>query len=282
MNLPADTPFLSHPAAPRLAAAAMALGVHAAFVLLLVFGVSWQTREAAPVMVDVWTSLPPSVAVKPPAPTPPPPAPPPPKPEPVRPPPPEPVVKTPPPPKAPDIALEQKKIEAERLKKQQAAEEKTRAAAAKAAQQKELAEQKKRAQQRQIEEDEQVRRMADAEAAHAAQQASQAEARAAASRREAAVASVVGQFRNQISAKVRGNTRLPDNLSGNPEVRCLVRLLPTGEVQSVRVTRSSGNVAYDDAVVRGIEKSSPLPLPEDRDARAQFVPELSFVHRPKP
>jgi len=278
MNLSADTPFLSRPAAPRLAAAAMALGVHAAFVLLLVFGVSWQTRDAAPVMVDVWTSLPPSVAVKPPAPTPPPPAPPP-KPEPVRPPPPEPVVKTPPPPKAPDIALEQKKIEAERLKKQQAAEEKARA---EAAHQKQLAEQKKRAQQRQLEEDEQVRRMADAEAAHAAQQAIQAEARAAAGRREAAVASVVGQFRNQISAKVRGNTRLPDNLVGNPEVRCLVRLLPTGEVQSVRVTRSSGNVAYDDAVVRAIEKSSPLPLPEDRDARAQFVPELSFVHRPKP
>jgi colicin import membrane protein len=280
MNLPADTPFLSRPAAPRLAAAAMALGVHAAFVLLLVFGVSWQTREAAPVMVDVWTSLPPSVAVKPPAPTPPPPAPPP-KPEPVRPPPPELVVKTPPP-KAPDIALEQKKIEAGRLKKQQAAEAKARAEAARVAQQKQLAEQKKRAQQRQIEEDEQVRRMADAEAAQAAQQASQAEARAAASLREAAVASVVGQFRNQISAKVRGNTRLPDNLVGNPEVHCLVRLLPTGEVQSVRVTRSSGNVAYDDAVVRAIEKSSPLPLPEDRDARAQFVPELSFVHRPKP
>ena len=280
MKLPSDTPFHSRPAAPRLAAAAMALGVHAAFVLLLVFGVSWQTREAAPVMVDVWTSLPPSVAVKPPAPTPPPPAPP--KPEPVRSPPPEPVVKSPPPPKPPDIALEQKKIEAERLKKQLAAEENARAEAARVAQQKQLAEQQKRAQQRQIEEDEQVRRMADAEAAQAAQQASQAEARAAASRREAAVASVVGQFRDQISAKVRGNTRLPDNLVGNPEVRCLVRLLPTGEVQSVRVTRSSGNAAYDDAVVRAIEKSSPLPLPEDRDARAKFVPELSFVHRPKP
>lgn len=287
MNLPADTPFLARPAAPRLAAAAMALGVHAVFVLLLVFGVSWQTRDAAPVMVDVWTSLPPSVAVKPPAPTPPPPAPrpkpePEPEPKPVRPLPPEPVVKTPPPPKAPDIALEQKKVEAERLKKQQAAEEKARAEAAKAAQAKQLAEQKKREQLRQIEEDEQVRRMADEEAARAAQQASQAEARAVASRREAAVASVVGQFRDQISAKVRGNTRLPDNLVGNPEVRCLVRLLPTGEVQSVRVTRSSGNVAYDEAVVRAIEKSSPLPLPDDRDARAQFVPELSFVHRPKP
>jgi colicin import membrane protein len=52
-------------------------------------------------------------------------------------------------------------------------------------------------------------------------------------------------------------------------------------VQSVKITRSSGNPAYDDAVVRAIQKSSPLPLPADRDARAAFVPELSFVHRPK-
>ncbi|MBS1219763.1 MAG: putative TonB protein, partial [Proteobacteria bacterium] len=80
---------------------------------------------------------------------------------------------------------------------------------------------------------------------------------------------------------VRGYTRVPDNLKGNPEVRCLVKLLPTGEVQSVQVTKSSGNLAYDEAVVRAIEKSSPLPLPADRDARAAFVPELSFVHRPK-
>ena len=60
-----------------------------------------------------------------------------------------------------------------------------------------------------------------------------------------------------------------------------MKLLPTGEVKSVQVTRSSGNVAYDEAVVRAIEKSSPLPLPDDRDARNSFVPELSFVHRPK-
>jgi len=64
-------------------------------------------------------------------------------------------------------------------------------------------------------------------------------------------------------------------------VRCRVRLLPTGEVLSVKVTQSSGNPAYDEAVVRAIEKSSPLPLPDDREARAEFVPELSFVHRPK-
>jgi len=291
MNLPADAPFVSRPA-PRLAAGVLALGVHAVFVLLLVFGVSWQTQRPAPVMVDLWETLPkaaPPAALKPPEPPPPPqvktpapakvaPAP-------------KAAADEPPPPRAPDIALEKKKAEVERLQRLkaiQAEEEKARAEAARVeaeaarkAHEKQLAEQKKRELLRQMEEEDLMRRMADEEAASEALAMRQAEARAAAGKRQAEVARVVGQHRDQISAKVRGNTRPPDNLKGNPEVRCAVRLLPTGEVQSVRVTQSSGNAAYDEAVVRAIVKSSPLPLPADRDARAAFVPELSFVHRPK-
>jgi len=278
MNVPADAPFISRPA-PKLAAGALALGVHVLFALLLVFGVSWQTQPPAPVMVDLWEALPSS--------------PPPPRvrpepvkiPEPVKAAPaPKPVVSEPPPVKAPDIALEKKKAETERLKKLQVvqqAEEKARAEAARAVRDKQLAEQKKREQLLKMEEEDLMRRMADEEAASTARQSQLAEARAAASKRQAAVAGVVGEYRDLISAKVRGYTRVPDNLKGNPEVRCLVKLLPTGEVQSVQVTKSSGNLAYDEAVVRAIEKSSPLPLPADRDARAAFVPELSFVHRPK-
>jgi colicin import membrane protein len=213
--------------------------------------------------------------------------------------PPQPVKVEPPPkpalkeaaPKPPDIALEKKKAEAEKLKQlkaMQAAEDKALADAARAeadamkkARDRELAEQKKRDLLRQMEEEELMQRMIDEDAAREARVAKDAEARAAAGRRQAELAGMVGEYRNQISAKVRGNTRLPENLQGSPEVRCAVRLLPTGEVQSVKITRSSGNPAYDDAVVRAIQKSSPLPLPADRDARAAFVPELSFVHRPK-
>jgi len=287
MNISADAPFVSRPGS-RLIAGALALGVHAVFVLLLVFGMSWQTQHPAPVMVDLWEALPPAppAAARPARP----PAPAPVKaPEPVKAAPaPPPVVDEPPPPKAPDIALEKKKAEAERLQKLQAmqlAEEKARAEAASKVQEKQLAEQKKRELLRQMEEEDLTRRMAGEAAASQARQTQLAEAQArqaeaaAASKRQAEVAGVIGQYRDLISAKVRGNTRLPDNLTGNPQVRCLVRLLPTGEVQSVRVTQSSGNAAYDEAVVRAIEKSSPLPLPNDRDARAAFVPELSFVHR---
>lgn len=305
MSLPADAPFVSRPVT-SVAAGALAVGVHALFLLLLVIGVSWQTQHPAPVMVDVWDSLP-QPSQKPQAPPKPvkqevPPArpatreAPPSKPAVKEAPPSKLAVKEAPPPKPPDIALEKKKAEADRLKQlqaMQAAEEKALAEAARAeaeamrkAREKELAEQKKRDLLRQLEEEELMQRMVDEDAAREARaatvaEAHAAEARAAAVRRQSELASMIGEYRDQISAKVRGNTRLPESLQGNPEVRCTVRLLPTGEVQSVRITRSSGNPMYDDAVVRAIQKSSPLPLPADREARAAFVPELSFVHRPK-
>lgn len=293
-----DAPHYSRPG-PNLAAGVLALGVHAAFLLLLVVGVSWQTDHPEPVMVDLWDALP--VAPAPPvaAPeSPPEPVPPPepvkavePAPVPVVPPKPAPPPVTPPAPKAPDIALEKKKTEAarlEKLKALQVAEEKALADAARAeadavkfARDKQLAEQKRREMLRQMEEDELMQRMAEESAASELRQAREAEARLAATRRQTEITRAVGQFRDKISATVRGNTRLPDDLKGNPEVRFLVRLLPTGEVIDIRRTQSSGNAAYDEAVERAIRKSSPLPLPTDRDARAAFVPELSFVHRPK-
>jgi len=277
MRLAADAPFVTR-ANANIVAGALALGMHALFVLLLVFGVSWQTEHPAPVMVDLWSALPAAtrpVAVQAPSPS---------RPAPVsKPVMPRPAADEPPPPKAPDIALEKKQVETARLKKLKAiqeAEEKALEDAARAEadalkkkRDQQAAEQKNRELLRQMEADELAQSMAGETAANAA--------RAAAGKRQAALAQAVGQYRELISAKVRGNTRLPDNLTGNPQVRCLVKLLPTGEVVSVRVTQSSGNAAYDDAVVRAIEKSSPLPLPPERDARAAFVPELSFTHRPK-
>jgi colicin import membrane protein len=288
MNALAVSPFAPR-RNPNLVAGMLALGVHALFVLLLVFGVSWQTQRPAPVMVDIWQSLP----TPPPAPAP--------RRAMIE----KPKFKEPPLPsrRDADIALEKKKAETERLKKQHAAQVAEEKAKADAAREKLQAEDRKRALLRQMEADDLKQRIAtettanqarlekltEAQARQAEAQVKQAEAQAkqaAAQARQAEAlqaetAGTVGQYRDMISAKVRSNTRVPDNLKGNPEVRCLVKVLPTGEVQSVRVTQSSGNVAYDEAVVRAIEKSSPLPLPSDRQARAAFVPELSFVHRPK-
>jgi colicin import membrane protein len=68
-----------------------------------------------------------------------------------------------------------------------------------------------------------------------------------------------------IASKIKGNTTYPGDtdVPGNPEVVFQVEQLPTGEILSVRKTKSSGIPAFDEAVERGINKSSPLPKKKD-------------------
>ena len=94
----------------------------------------------------------------------------------------------------------------------------------------------------------------------------------------AARASALGEYIGRIQAKVRGNWILPQDLQGNPEAIFLVTQLPTGEVLNIKVLKSSGNPAYDAAVERAILKSSPLPLPSDRQL---FDRELKLTFRPR-
>lgn len=49
----------------------------------------------------------------------------------------------------------------------------------------------------------------------------------------------------------------------NPMARFNVKLSPSGEVQSVRLIQTSGFKNWDLTAARAIEKSSPLPLPEE-------------------
>jgi colicin import membrane protein len=86
------------------------------------------------------------------------------------------------------------------------------------------------------------------------------------------------EYVGRIRAKVRGNWILPQDLRGNPEAVFSVVQLPTGEVLQVKLARSSGIAAYDDAVERAILKSSPLPKP---DRPELFSRELRLTFRPK-
>ena len=53
--------------------------------------------------------------------------------------------------------------------------------------------------------------------------------------------------------------------------------LPTGQVLTVRLQKSSGIAAFDAAVERAILKSSPLPRPERPEL---FERELKLTFRP--
>jgi colicin import membrane protein len=270
----------------------LAAAVHGLFVLLLVLGVSWQIHDPQPVMADLWQSLPelPQAETAPPPP-PPEPAPlPKPLPAPRAQPEPKPAVED----RAADIALEKKKKkqEEEKLRKQKLAEaqeqkrlerkhreearrmeeELEREAAQMEAEQLKLGQQMKLAELKrrealQREEEEMQRRLLEESLAA---ETGQIKAKAAADQKASDLAKIIARYKDMISAKIRGNTRLPENLSGNPEVEFEVNVLPTGEIAKIRVLKGSGNAAYDQAVQRGIDKSSPLPLPSDKAAAAEF------------
>jgi colicin import membrane protein len=83
---------------------------------------------------------------------------------------------------------------------------------------------------------------------------------------------------DRIRTKIKMNVVLPSDIRGNPEAIFDVIQLPTGEVLSARLTKSSGHKAYDDAVERAILKSSPLPKP---DRQEQFQRELQLKFKPQ-
>ena len=83
---------------------------------------------------------------------------------------------------------------------------------------------------------------------------------------------------DKIRTKIKLNIVLPPEIKGNPEAIFDVVQLPTGEVLSTRLRKSSGHEAYDQAVERAILKSSPLPRPERPD---QFQRELQLKFKPQ-
>ena len=82
-------------------------------------------------------------------------------------------------------------------------------------------------------------------------------------------------YAGQIKRKIRGNIVLPPDLKGNPEAIFDVVQLPTGEVLSVKLRKSSGHAGYDEAIERAVLKSSLLPRP-DRPELFQRALELKF------
>ena len=84
-------------------------------------------------------------------------------------------------------------------------------------------------------------------------------------------------YASRIQAKIRSNIVIPPGVTGNPEAIFDVVQLPDGDVMDVRLRKSSGFRAYDEAVERAIRKSSPLPTAR----RDQFQRQLELKFRPQ-
>ncbi|MGJ9418620.1 cell envelope integrity protein TolA [Massilia sp. CMS3.1] len=82
----------------------------------------------------------------------------------------------------------------------------------------------------------------------------------------------------KITALIKSNTTFAGSLDvpGNPKAVFKVEQLPTGEILSVRLSKSSGVPQFDDAVERGINKSSPLPKKKDGTVERTIVVNFSM------
>lgn len=81
-------------------------------------------------------------------------------------------------------------------------------------------------------------------------------------------------LRKHIKKKLRFNT---EGLTDNPQVIYIVDLSTSGQIIGVRLQSSSSNQSWDEAVLRAIAESSPLPRKRDGGIETR----LTLAFRPK-
>ncbi|MEO9135460.1 MAG: cell envelope integrity protein TolA [Casimicrobiaceae bacterium] len=304
---PQDRPARARAVRGKWTALILALCVNLLFVGVLVFSVSWQNRRPEAVTAELYAPPPtpaPQRRVEPrpqpkPIPVPPKPEPAPPEPEPL---PPKPVPKPPPVVEKPDtraadIALKAKREE-ERRQQEQVERERVQREARQEADARQVEEKRQadlrdrqarqvEAMRAQAERETQTRTQAERElqmrtqAEHEARLRAQAEQEATARAQRAAAGTARSKAQlewiDRIRSRIRGYINLPPDIPGNPEAIFDVVQLPTGEIIDVKLRKSSGVRAYDDAVQRAILKASPLPKPVPADL---FQRNLELHFRP--
>ena len=251
----------------------MALLVHGLLIAALTWGVNWKrSDQSVSFEAELWSNVTQEAAPA------------------LAPPPPEPVVKAPEvqPPPAPDvdIALEQekKRKQLEQLKKAEALAEKEKEKALQAkedlAKRKALEDAKKlEAKKQQAKEQtstaalDKQRRENIARTIGLAGASGADNATGSAQKSSGPSASYGGKVR----AKVKPNIVFTDAIEGNASAEVEVRSSPTGTIMSQRLVKSSGNKAWDEAVIKAIIRTETMP--RDVDGRVPSPMILEFRPR---
>jgi len=267
-------PFKPRSAQRNGPALGLALFAHALLIAALAFGVNWHTSEPTSVAAELWSAVPQAAAPRavetPVTPPPPPPA----------------EVKKPDPvvvPKPTAPVLPDPQIAIEKAKREEAQRAKEELAHKKAAAEK-LAKEKAEA--------EKVDKLAK-EKATKADAAKQAAIRDANLKRMQGLAGATGgptdtgsalqssapsaSYAGRIMARIKPNIVFGDPIDGNPVATVEVKLAPDGTIVGKRLVKSSGVKAWDDAVLRAIERTEILPRDTDGRVRSPF--EIDFRPR---
>ena len=283
--------------------AVLALLVHVGLLLALALGVSWRASEPTGASAELWAAVPEFAAPAPVAPPPPPPqpvqpatptpAPPPPKPQPKA---------EPEPARDAEIAIEKARREKEREEHEKEKERQARAEAQKKklqAQQEEqrkklAAAEKEKAEKQKAEKEKAERAKAEKEKAEKAEKAEQErleKLRQEQLKRMAGQAGATGgplatgsaardagpsaSYAGRVIARVKPNIVLTEAVAGSPRAEVEVRAAPDGTIIGRRLVKSSGDKAWDDAVLRAIDRTEILP--RDTDGRVPSPMTIGFT-----
>ncbi len=271
--------LMPRPPAGMGAGLVLALLVHGLLIVALAFGVAWRSSEPDAVEAELWAAVPQFAA---------PPAPPPiPKLVDIKPPEPAPAPKREPvatPEPVPDaqIAIEKaRREEAKRaeLKREEMKREERKREETKREQQRAEAERKKTELAEKEKEKKEAAQAAARHDANVKRMLAQAGAAANGSPGGTAAQSAgpSAGYAGRIKARIRPNIVLTDNVDGNPLATVEVRLAPDGMITSRKLIKSSGAKAWDDAVLRAVDKTEILP--RDIDGRVPPVIEIDFKPR---
>lgn len=268
--------FAPPPDARNARALFLALLVHALLVMALTWGVTWKNDpQDDAVDAELWSTVPelasPQLSETAPAPAEPAPEP---KPAPPPPPPPPPVIKKSAPepakPKA-DIAVEVQKKKDIKLKQEQ---EKSLEKEKKAAKQKELAKQKEQeALDSEAVRQAQIDRLKNLGATSTNPVDAVSETRSSGRPSD----SYLGKLRNRVKPNITFSEAQMQSVKGNPAAEVEVICSPSGQIMGMKLTQSSGNAAWDQAVMAAIEKTALLP----RDENGNIPSRIPFVFRPR-
>ena len=264
--------FIPPPAPGLLRALALALLAHALLLAALTWGVHWR-REVATLSVEaeLWSALPQEAAPAP-VDVPLPPA----------------IEPLPAPLAEPapvqvelakvDIAIEQEKLRLKKLKEKELIEKKRLQEKEKQQQERQAAEEKKKVE---LEKQRKQALLAKQEAQKIEAQRSDnlkriaglAGASGAPDAKGTAVRSSgpSGSYAGRISARIKPNIVFTEEIAGNPVADVEVRSAPNGTILSRKLIKSSGLKAWDDAVLKAIDKTEKLPPDTDGQVPASMI-----------
>jgi colicin import membrane protein len=267
----------------------LAVAVHALLIAALAWGVQWK-REAqiATAEAELWSATPQQAAPVPPPPVPPPPAPPPPQP---------PVVRAPPQPdpqavRDAQIALEREKekreaaerrqeeLEREREKRQKLEAQKKREEALerqKQQQAKLAAEKRRKEEEAQRKQEQETKRLAQLREENLRRMQGMATGTGGPPGAAAQSSGPSPSWAGRVQARVRPNIVFTEDASGNPKAEVEVRMAPDGTIVGRKLVKSSGVKAWDEAVLRALDKTEILP--RDVDGRVHSPVVIEFRPR---